>query len=97
MTHRSYRTAQFQPPKMPNQGTTCADIPTELQLGMIKVFFPFFSLAQVGRFDLITGGEENLPEMFYAREDFPSIVLGKYLYVFGGFGSSRTVLNSCER
>lgn len=41
---------------------------------------------QVSRFDVITGEEEILPEMNEARENFTSILVGKYIYVFGGWG-----------
>lgn len=38
----------------------------------------------MSRFDLITGEEEILPNMNGARDGFTSILVGKYIYVFGG-------------
>lgn len=38
----------------------------------------------MSRFDLTSGKEEILPEMHVPRASFVSILLGKYIYVFGG-------------
>lgn len=35
----------------------------------------------------MTGDEEKLPDMNEARELFTSLLLGKYIYVFGGAGA----------
>lgn len=65
----------------------------------------------MSRFDLTSGREEVLPEMNEPRVYFTSILLGKFIYVFGGMGASAKPgvtadsnkrhrhgdLNSCER
>lgn len=59
-----------------------------------------YNRIQVSAYDLSSGKGEMLPEMKFARAYFASVVLGKYIYVFGGFidvGESPKYLNSCER
>lgn len=47
-------------------------------------------------YDLNSGDESILPEMNTAREGFTTLVLGKYIYVFGGNNGDGTI-SSCER
>lgn len=47
-------------------------------------------------YDLDSREEEILPEMCFARRSHASIVVGKYIYVFGGMGASGCI-NECER
>lgn len=63
---------------------------------------------QMSSYDLNSGKREVLPEMKYARRQFCPILVGKYIYVFGGYGAydalgceiniySYSTLNLCER
>lgn len=61
----------------------------------INVNFDYCS--QVSAYNLNTGEEEILPEMFSGRKNFRPILFGKYIYVFGGFGESEVCINACER
>lgn len=51
---------------------------------------------QVYSFDLSSGKETVLPEMNVARANFTSILVGNYIYVFGGRIESGA-LRACER
>lgn len=55
--------------------------------------------SQMFAFDLKTGKEEKLHPMNVRRSSFGSVLMGKSIYVFGGYGYSKTneILNSCER
>lgn len=56
--------------------------------------------AQMSSYDLITREEEILPEMNCGRAQFPTLLFGKYIYVFGGYGyesSKFRAFNACER
>lgn len=49
-------------------------------------------------YDLDSGEEETMPEMSVGRQGCVSILLGKYIYVFGGMGVIGSgPLNTCER
>lgn len=58
----------------------------------------FINSVQMVSYDLNTGTEERLPRMIYPRENFTTILVGKFIYVFGGrsdyFPSFGTL---CER
>lgn len=47
-------------------------------------------------FDLNSGEESVLPEMNSPREDCQPFLLGKYIYVFGGYNDGEAI-GVCER
>lgn len=56
----------------------------------------FVNHAQVLSYDLSSGKEEEMPDMNIPRMDFVSILVGKYIYVFGGRNQTGP-MSSCER
>lgn len=51
---------------------------------------------QMFSYDLDSWTKVKLPEMKIARANFTTILVGKYIYVFGGLAESKA-LKSCER
>lgn len=52
---------------------------------------------QVILYDLSTGTKEALPDMPVIRSNFKPIVIGKFIYVFGGLTNGTTAAEDCFR
>lgn len=48
-------------------------------------------------FDLNSGEEKVLPDMSSARVMLTAILVGKFIYVFGGYNDVLELMTSCER
>lgn len=53
-------------------------------------------VSQVSSYALHSREEEILPEMNSVRKSFASLLIGKFIYVFGG-NSATGCTNACER
>lgn len=75
---------------------TVSTISQKFERKQVKMNRSMNNYSQMSAYDLDSREEQILPEMNFARRLHASIVVGKYIYVFGGRNISGCT-NECER